>query len=43
MTFFVYVLANYKKDKMTTYVGYTDNLKRRLKLHNTNRGAKFTR
>jgi len=26
-----------------TYVGYTNDLKKRINLHNTNRGAKFTR
>ena len=26
-----------------TYVGYTNNLKKRIDLHNTNKGAKFTR
>ena len=26
-----------------TYVGYTKNLKRRLSLHNSGKGAKFTR
>ena len=31
------------KGKPTTYVGYTKNLKNRLKLHNHGKGAKFTR
>ena len=26
-----------------SYVGYTDNLKKRLMLHNNNKGAKYTR
>ena len=26
-----------------TYVGYTNNLKKRIDLHNKNKGAKFTR
>ena len=26
-----------------TYVGYTNNLVRRIKLHNSGKGAKFTR
>jgi putative endonuclease len=26
-----------------TYVGYTNDLKKRINLHNTNKGAKFTR
>tara|TARA_B100000780_G_C21108479_1_gene447788 strand:- start:1296 stop:1523 length:228 start_codon:yes stop_codon:yes gene_type:complete len=29
--------------KSITYVGYTKNLKKRLLLHNTGKGAKFTR
>ena len=43
MTYFVYLIGNYKKSKLTTYVGYTNNLKKRLKLHNSGKGAKFTR
>ena len=29
--------------KSVTYVGYTNNLKKRLELHNNNKGAKFTK
>ena len=29
--------------KSVTYVGYTNNLKKRIKLHNTGKGAKFTK
>ena len=29
--------------KPITYVGYTNNLKKRLDLHNSGKGAKFTR
>tara|TARA_B100000902_G_scaffold368788_1_gene392423 strand:- start:3153 stop:3380 length:228 start_codon:yes stop_codon:yes gene_type:complete len=29
--------------KPVTYVGYTNNLKKRISLHNTGKGAKFTR
>ena len=43
MTFYVYLLGNYKKSKLTTYVGYTNNLGKRVGLHNAGRGAKFTR
>tara|TARA_B100000131_G_scaffold166347_1_gene160854 strand:+ start:1612 stop:1860 length:249 start_codon:yes stop_codon:yes gene_type:complete len=31
------------KNKTISYVGYTNNLKNRLNLHNTSKGAKFTR
>ena len=43
MNYYVYVLGNEKKKILTTYVGYTNNLKKRLKLHNSGKGAKFTR
>ena len=29
--------------KPVTYVGYTNNLKKRITLHNTSKGAKFTK
>ena len=29
--------------KNVTYVGYTNNLSNRIKLHNSGKGAKFTR
>ena len=29
--------------KSVTYVGYTNNLKKRVELHNKSKGAKFTR
>ena len=43
MTYFVYLIGCYKNNKLTTYVGFTNNLKKRLKLHNEGKGAKFTR
>ena len=43
MVYYVYVLKNTNKSKLTTYVGYTKDLKNRLKLHNEGIGAKFTR
>ena len=43
MHFFVYLLVNNYKGRHISYVGYTNNLKKRLLLHNTSRGAKFTR
>ena len=43
MTYFVYVLKNNTKSKFITYVGHTNNLKKRLNLHNKGKGAKFTR
>ena len=29
--------------KSVTYIGYTNNLKKRIDLHNSGKGAKFTR
>ena len=43
MSYFVYVLCSNKNSKFITYVGYTNNLRKRLYLHNKGRGAKFTR
>ena len=43
MNYFVYVISSRIKKKTITYVGYTNNLKKRLYLHNTSKGAKFTK
>ena len=43
MNYYVYVLKSDKKSRVITYVGYTNNLKKRLILHNSGKGAKFTR
>ena len=43
MIFYVYVLSAKKYKKLITYDGYTNDLKKRLILHNTGKGAKFTR
>ncbi len=43
MNYYVYILININNSTNQTYVGYTKNLSNRLKLHNTSRGAKFTR
>ena len=42
MSFYVYMLTT-KGMKSVTYVGYTKNLKERIELHNSGKGAKFTR
>ena len=36
------MLKSVSKESVT-YVGYTNNLKKRINLHNSNKGAKFTR
>ena len=44
MDFFVYLIVSQKKKKrLISYVGYTNNLKERLKKHNSSKGAKFTK
>ena len=40
--FYVYMLKS-KSIKPITYVGYTNNLKKRIILHNSGKGAKFTK
>ena len=42
MSYFVYMLKSLGKESVT-YVGYTNDLKKRINLHNNNKGAKFTR
>ena len=43
MTFYVYMLKSLDDEKAKTYVGYTNDIKKRLQKHNTNKGAKSTR
>ena len=40
---FVYLLITQHKSKTVSYVGWTYDLKKRLKQHNDGLGAKFTR
>ena len=43
MLFYVYMLKSINTDFNKTYVGYTNNLDKRIKLHNSNKGAKSTK
>jgi len=43
MLYFVYLIVSKAKNGTISYVGYTNNIKRRLKLHNNSKGAKFTK
>ena len=43
MIYFVYIIISIKNNKSITYVGYTNNVDKRLLLHNTSKGAKFTK
>jgi putative endonuclease len=43
MIYYVYILQSKSSSRSITYTGYTNNLKKRLLLHNCGKGAKFTR
>jgi putative endonuclease len=43
MAFYVYMLKSITVGTKKSYVGYTTNIKHRLKKHNSNRGAKTTK
>ena len=43
MHFYVYMILTKINERHVSYVGYTKNLKKRLSLHNTSKGAKFTK
>ena len=43
MSFFVYMLISNHNNKVYSYVGYTNNIKKRLIDHNRSKGAKYTK
>lgn len=43
MTFYVYLIVSKISNKYISYVGYTNNLHKRIKKHNLGTGAKFTK
>ena len=43
MKYFVYLIISKNKQKYLSYVGYTNNLEKRLAKHNASKGAKFTK
>ena len=43
MKYFVYLIISNHKNKIISYVGYTSDINKRLRLHNSSKGAKFTR
>ena len=43
MKFYVYLLLSKKGKSYFSYVGYTNNLQKRIHLHNTSKGAKYTK
>ena len=44
MTFYVYLICSKNNNnRLISYVGYTNNLNKRIYLHNNSKGAKFTK
>ena len=43
MIYYVYLILSKKLNKYRSYVGYTNNINKRILLHNSSKGAKFTR
>ena len=43
MIYYVYLIITKKFNKYRSYVGYTNNINKRILLHNSSKGAKFTR
>ena len=44
MSFYVYLIcAKNNRNSLISYVGYTNDIKKRISLHNSSKGAKFTR
>ena len=43
MKYSVYMILSKVNNRLISYVGYTNNLQKRLFLHNTSKGAQFTR
>ena len=43
MVYYVYLIKTLKGQRKKSYVGYTNNLKRRIFKHNSNTGAKSTK
>lgn len=43
MTYYVYMILTKINNRYISYVGYTNNLKKRVTLHNSSKGAKFTK
>ena len=43
MKFFVYLLLSKKNGKTFSYVGMTKDLEKRIALHNSSKGAKYTK
>ena len=43
MSYYVYLIKTINSEISKSYVGYTNNISKRLEKHNTNKGAKSTK
>ena len=43
MAYYVYLILSKTMNKNISYVGYTNNIEKRITLHNNSKGAKFTK
>ena len=43
MNYYVYLIISKRNNSYISYVGYTNNIKKRINMHNESKGAKFTR
>ena len=43
MSYYVYLIISKGSKRNKSYVGYTNDLKKRIALHNSNKGAKSTK
>jgi len=43
MVYYVYLILSKKHNKYRSYVGYTNNIEKRIYLHNNSKGAKYTK
>ena len=43
MSFYVYLLITKRLNRYITYVGYTNDIDKRINLHNCSKGARFTK
>ena len=41
--YYVYLIVTKRNNKLFSYVGYSNNVVKRIKLHNSGKGAKFTK
>ena len=43
MNYYIYLIITRRLNRYITYAGYTTNVKKRINLHNSSKGAKFTK